>query len=867
MSGYARNRTRSTNAAKVGTFYGQASDDWRELNASQNIGTYAVPGGERAFANGRIQYFFKFTGPCFNMDTACSSGLAAVNAACSALWAGEADTVIAGGLNVITDPDNFAQLGKGHFLSKTGQCKVWDESADGYCRADGVGSVVIKRLEDAEADNDNIIAVILSAATNHSAEAASITQPYAPAQVHNYQNVMSRAGISPLDVSYFELHGTGTQVGDREESKSVADVFAPLSPQKRRKSQKLRVGSVKCNIGHGEAAAGIASLLKVLLMYQKGSIPPHINLKKLNPTIPQDLEERNMCLNQELTEWPRPAKGTRFAVVNSFGAHGGNTTVLLEDAPEKQRVGQDPRTTYPITISARSKNSLRMNIEAMLRYLDSTSDIDLGDLSYTLCARRLHHSFRVSESVDSISKLKKFLTASIPLISSMESVPLKSPAIGFVFTGQGAFYNGMGKQLYTQFPAFKTEVDRLSRVARGLGFPSLVPFVEGSATEPPSPVQSQLTIVVIEIALVRFWKAMGVEPTIVCGHSLGEYAALVAAGAVSDVNAIYLAGSRAMLLMENCKEQSHKMLAVRASQDEIEALLSDCDDYEISCVNTEGDTVISGLTEALNGISSTLNEAGLKCTMLDVPFAFHSAQVDPVLEPFERLAENIKFNTPHIPVISPLLAECIFDGKTFNAKYLSRATREPVDFVGGMEAAQELGVVDSDMLWIELGPHLVAGSFVKKLLATDNVVPSLKRDIDNFTTLGSSLAWLHNQGVQLTWNEYFRPYEKAHNLLTLESYKWNEKDYWIPYLGTWTLDKANIKHNLEAAKSKNSGVSLSSSLKTSLIHGILSENVTESSGSIVTLSNILDPTFFEAVDGHRMNGHPVATSVSKLLLS
>lgn len=194
MSGYSPNRTPSTNRKRIGTYYGQASDDWRELNGGQNIGTHAVPGGERAFANGRINYFFKFSGPSFNIDTACSSGLAAVQAACSALWAGEADTVLAGGLSVITNPDNYCMLGKGHFLSKTGQCKVWDKNADGYCRADGIGSIVIKRLEDAEADNDNIIATVLGGATNHSSEAISITHPHAGNQKDNYNQVMDFAG-------------------------------------------------------------------------------------------------------------------------------------------------------------------------------------------------------------------------------------------------------------------------------------------------------------------------------------------------------------------------------------------------------------------------------------------------------------------------------------------------------------------------------------------------------------------------------------------------------------------------------------------------------------------------------------------------
>lgn len=226
------------------------------------------------------------------IDSPGSRGLAAVNAACSALWAGDVDTAIAGGLKIITDPDNFCQLGKGHFLSLTCQCKVWDykvwdEAADGYCRADGVGNVVIKHLGDALADNDKILAIILAANTNHSADAISITHPHAPTQSRNYMKVMSQAGCSSLDVSYVEPHGTGTQAGDREEAKSVSDVFAPVTPR-RKKKYRLRLGAVKSNIGHGGAAAGIASFIKVLLMYQRSAIPPQIGVKKLNPTLPLD---------------------------------------------------------------------------------------------------------------------------------------------------------------------------------------------------------------------------------------------------------------------------------------------------------------------------------------------------------------------------------------------------------------------------------------------------------------------------------------------------------------------------------------------------------------------------------------------------
>ncbi|TKW55861.1 Conidial yellow pigment biosynthesis polyketide synthase [Colletotrichum tanaceti] len=892
MSGYAPNRTRSTAGPRIGTYYGQASDDWRELNASQNIGT-----GERGFANGRINYFFKFSGPSFNLDTACSSGLAAVNAACSALWAGEVDTALAGGLNVITDPDNFCQLGKGHFLSLTGQCKVWDEAADGYCRADGVGSVVIKRLDDALADNDTILATILAANTNHSAEAVSITHPHASTQADNYRKVMAKAGISPLDVSYVELHGTGTQAGDREEAHSVSDVFAPAaagpgSGPRRKKKNRLRLGAVKSNIGHGEAAAGIASFIKVLLMYQKGAIPPQIGVAKLNPALPPDMEERNVGLNWEYSEWPRPDRALgRLAVVNSFGAHGGNTTVLLADPPDRSVVAataaaaaaveNDPRSVFPLVLSARSKSSLKMNAEALLAYLDSDGDgseTDLGHLSYTLAARRMHHPFRMGASVKDVAGARRFLSVELDKMreqpQQITSVPLKSPTVAFAFTGQGAFYEGMGSRLYAHCAVFRGAVDRLDLLVQSLQLDdveSVVPIIEGSVSrdEQVSPVASQLAIVLIELALTHYWAALGVRPSMVMGHSLGEFAALAAAGVLSDLDALHLAAGRAKLMETHCEADTHGMLAVRCTPEHLsEHLAGREDEYEVACFNGESDLVISASRERLGILSGMLTAAGVTSTMLKVSFAFHSEQMDPIVPPFLELAEHAVYKAPRIPVISPLLAECIFDSKTLNHKYLGRATREPVDVVGAVDAAQELGLADADTVWVEIGPHVVAGTMVRGIVGPATaVVASLRRGEDDLAVAASSLTALHLAGVPVCWNEYFRQHERAHRVLHLPAYQWNNKNYWIPYLGTWTLDKAHIKENLKKKKQQQRnllpGVSIHESrLKTSTIHGIVSESVDDdaTTARLVTISNLLDPAFVEAVEGHRINNHGVASS-------
>lgn len=862
MAGVVPGRTPSTDPKRFGCFYGQASDDWRELNASQNIGTYAVPGGERAFANGRINYFFKFGGPSFNLDTACSSGLAAVQAACSALWAGEVDTVLAGGLNIITDPDNYAGLGNGHFLSKTGQCKVWDETADGYCRADGIGSVVLKRLEDAEAENDNIIATVLAATTNHSAEAISITHPHAGAQKDNYRQVLNKAAISPLDVSYVELHGTGTQAGDAVEAESILDTFAPRA---RRADQPLCLGAVKSNIGRGEAAAGISSLLKVLLMYQKNQIPPHVGISTvINPAIPTDLEKRNVHLHHTITPWPRAMGQSRRAVVNSFGAHGGNTTLVLEDAPERLRTRKRvDQSMYSITISAKSKKSLSANLETLTAYLEQRPDTNLADLSYTTCVRRMHHNWRLGTTVNNVPALQKFLKNAIATNATSEIRPIPSEAhpVAFAFTGQGAYYAGLAQSLFQALPVFQAEVRQLDHLVQRLGFPSVIPTIDGTiGEEKATSLATQLSIVVVEIALARLWVLfLGTTPIAVVGHSLGEYAALVIAGVLSAADALFLVGQRARLIEKHCVPGSHIMLSVRAAVADFEHLV-DRSKYVVSCQNTHQDTVIGGKIEDLNAIRQALESQAIKCVLVDVPYAFHTAQMDTVRDGLRRAVASVPFNTPSIPVLSPLLGTVVFDGKTINTDYMVRATRETVNFAASIDAARELGIVDKQTLWVDVGPQPICAGFLRNLLPGACVVASCRRNEDSLATMAKSLLTMHLAGRTPSWTEFFRPDEKAYTMLHLPKYRWNETNYWLPYLGTWTLDKAHLKHGQQRIGPDSQAVPVSN-LRTSLIHQVTKEEVEKTTATLNVVSNMQHPDFLEAIHGHQMNGCGVATSV------
>ncbi|KAM5453561.1 Type I Iterative PKS [Microsporum audouinii] len=865
-AGYVANRTPATNLNRIGTWYGQASDDYREVNTGQEISTYFIPGGCRAFGPGRINYFFKFAGPSFNCDTACSSSLAAIQAACTALWAGDVDTVVAGGLNVLTNSDAFAGLCNGHFLTKTpNACKTWDCTADGYCRADGIGSVVMKRLDDALADNDNILGVIPAAATNHSANAVSITHPHAGHQSDLYRQVMARAGIDPLDVSYVEFHGTGTQAGDAEEMASITNVFAPIKGKRRPSKQPLHIGTVKSNVGHGEAAAGVTALIKVLLMLQKGAIPRHVGIKtNINPDFPKDMDKRGLCIPLETTEWCHTPDKKRVAVVNNFSAAGGNTTLVLEEGPIRERIGSDPRPSHVFTVSAKSKISLKGNIQRLIAYLDRHDDVSLADLAYSLTARRYHHNHRVAINGADVSSVKQQLVSKLEEIDSTKPIPATgSPPVSFVFTGQGSADKSMNLQLYHHSPFFRSQLETLDRLSQQHGFPSFIPAIDGSFPKDHvwSPVITQVAHTSIQVALTRYWGSLGIKPEVVAGHSLGEYAAFVTAGVLSASDAIFIVGLRAQLLESLCSVGTHKMMAVKVSIAEIREVVKDLP-YDLACVNGPTETVLSGTVEQMETVSVILKEKGHKVIFLDVPFAFHSAQTDPILDIFEEtVKKSVLFQAPTLPIVSPLLGKVVFDEKSINAEYLRRATRETVDFLSAMQNAQETSIVDKDTVWIEVGPHPVCVAFIK---ASFNPAPltvgSLRRGEDNWTTLAHSLGQLHTAGLQVRWDEFHKPFEAAVRLLNLPTYSWNEKKYWIQYRGDWALTKGNTFYAAEKGINRQVAAAPISSLKTTTVQQIIKEKVEGSLGMVVMQSDLMQPGLLAAAHGHKMNNCGVVTS-------
>lgn len=870
MAGYVPNRTASTKLDRIGTFYGQTSDDWREINAAQDVDTYFITGGVRAFApvsfqvvclshladmyKGRINYYFKFSGPSFSVDTACSSSMAAIQLACTSLWAEDCDTAVAGGLNVMTNSDIFAGLSRGQFLSKTGNCQTFDNDADGYCRGDGVGTLILKRLEDAVADNDRILGVILDTATNHSANAVSITHPHAPTQEILFKKVMSDAGVDPHEVNYVEMHGTGTQAGDGCEMRSVTDVFAPASRKGTRK-KSLHLGSVKANIGHGEASSGVTALIKCLLMLQKNRIPPHCGIKKtINQGFPQDLNARNVHIAFKSTPLVSGDDSPRKIFVNNFSAAGGNTALLLEDAPSRSISRQDPRPNHVIAVSAKSKSSLRANLRRLVQYVDDCSLSQLADLSYTTTARRIHHNYRIAFSCDSIATAREVLASKLD--DSIDPILNIKPTVAFVYTGQGSHYKTLGKQFYENSTQFRSDLISFNHIGTSQGFPSFLPLIlEDIEIKDLSPIVLQLGLACIQMALTRLWASWGIAPDIVLGHSLGEYAALNAAGVFSISETILLVGERAKLLQERCTVGSHAMLAVKSSSKSVEEIISNIPGVEVACINAPQETVLGGTVADIDKAADELRVQGFKCTKLNVQFAFHSTQVDPILTRFQEIAGSVIYRKPTVPVISPLLASVLSESDSISEEYLSRHAREPVNFSGALESSQQLGLINDNTIWVEIGPHPVCSVFIKSGLGqAATTISSLNKNSAPYKSASDGLAVLHNLGLNVDWNEYHRDFLDCLQLLDLPAYAFDNKNYWIDYVGNWNLNKGQPQ-----------GLAIlpevvTPSISTTTVQKVVSEKVEIDKATLVVESDVSRPDLFAAISGHLVNGTPLCPS-------
>ena len=739
----------------------------------------------------------------------------------------------------------FAGLSRGGFLSPTGSCKTFDDGADGYCRADGAGSIVMKRLDDAIADGDNIQAILRSAGTNHSAQAVSITHPHAPTQENLFHQVLRDADVQPEEIGYVEMHGTGTQAGDSTESASVANVLAkgrsPASP--------LHVGAVKANIGHSEGAAGITSVIKAILMMRHKVIPPHVGIKNHVNVNLQDSSPNKLRIPRAQTpfEGQGASAGACKVMVNNFSAAGGNTSLLLQDPPLRTLEAADPRTPFTVLVSARTQKSLVANLQRLHIYLEAHPNTDIGDLAYTTSARRMHHVYRHAFLVKDVHETKDCLVKAMEDTNG-NAAPrtIGSDHAMFVFSGQGSQYPGMGAQLFKYCKVFREKALECERLALELGFTSFIHLIEGTPSSDDtvfSPMQTQLGLVSLEISMASLWQSWGVYPTLVLGHSLGEYAALHISGVISLASTLYLVGKRAELMQRSCTLNSHSMLATQESLQQMRQLIRDSGtSCEISCVNGPQDIVVSAPDDQISGLEKFLRARDIKTILLKVPFAFHSSQMDPILDEFEAIAQGVNYSPPKIRFASTAKGCMVEHDKTLWPSYLRKQTRDPVLMFDTVSACKEQDGCDENSKWIECGPGPASLRMVKTILGTQtaNLLSSLDQREGDWAAISKSIGKAYEGGLDVSWPDFHKEYRDCVRVLDLPPYSFDLENHWIQYEGDWSITKEDGH--------------LAPRILTTCVHRLMSTKTEDDHSRAVFESDLTDAGLKGLISGHNVHG-------------
>jgi malonyl CoA-acyl carrier protein transacylase len=765
--------------SQTGVFVGIYSRDYEHLlvkdEEGKNCNIYSGTGNFLSVASGRVAYFFGFTGPAISVDTACSSSLVSFHLACQSLRNSECDLALASGVNLLLSPELSMSFSHGGMLSPEGRCKTFDASANGFVRAEGCGVVVLKRLKQALADNDNILAVVRGTAVNQDGASNGLTAPNALSQEAVIRKALSVAGVSSKEVSYVEAHGTGTSLGDPVEVKALEAAYG----QGRELDNPLIIGSSKTNIGHSESASGMAGLIKVVLSLQHKYIPKHLHFQELNPLI--TLDRFPAVIPTEGMEWKTMGEGKRrIAGINSFGISGTNAHVILEEAPVPTPVAVEiARPKHLLTLSAKSEKALQELAESYETYLNSHAKASLADICFTTNTGRSHLDYRLAVVTESTAQLREQLSAFTTGEETTEVVtdhiPSKSPKIAFLFTGQGSQYVGMGRQLYETQPTFRAALDRCDKILRSYLKTPLLKVLypaRGEISPLDETAYTQPALFALEYALFQLWKSWGITPDVVMGHSVGEYVAATVAGVFSLEDGLKLIAQRGRLMQALPLEG--EMVAVLACEARVAAAIELYKrEVSIAAINGPESTVLSGKRQAVRKVVAALKADGIKTTPLNVSHAFHSLLMEPMVADFERVAASVTFFEPQISLISNVTG-VVAKAEITTPEYWCRHILEPVRFAASMENLNRAGYE----LFVEIGSKPILLGMGRQCLPKGVGVwlPSLSQSYSDWQQILQSLAELYVRGVDVDWESFWQ--DDATQRVALPTYPWQRERHW-----------------------------------------------------------------------------------------